>query len=198
MPDHPGTRPEANRLAYAAAHRYFSGQRNGQRFTHVSHHVSIQGCFSLGLRSTRMIVRKTIRILGVSLALVALLVFATGVVSDWNHHDSTNDARCPYCHLGHQAPGPTGSSPHALRFSSRLLLCRCRKMLFRPRARFFRKPLPAHHPLRKFSRLERLLLPALTDFKFTLSGLSSRSGTPAFSRDAVSMNLNVSSRRRLS
>jgi hypothetical protein len=47
---------------------------------------------------------KTIRILGVCLALVALLAFATGVVSDWNHHDSTNDARCPYCHLGHQAP----------------------------------------------------------------------------------------------
>jgi hypothetical protein len=51
-----------------------------------------------------MIVRKTIRILGVSLALIALLVFATGVVSDWNHHDSTSDARCPYCHLGHQTP----------------------------------------------------------------------------------------------
>jgi hypothetical protein len=51
-----------------------------------------------------MIVRKTIRILGVSLALIALLVFATGVVSDWNHHDSTNDAQCPYCHLGHQTP----------------------------------------------------------------------------------------------
>jgi hypothetical protein len=48
--------------------------------------------------------RKTVRILGVSLALIALLVFATGVVSDWNHHDSTNDARCPYCHWGHQAP----------------------------------------------------------------------------------------------
>jgi hypothetical protein len=48
--------------------------------------------------------RKTIRIHGVSLALIALLVFATGVVSDWNHHDSTNDARCPYCHWGHQAP----------------------------------------------------------------------------------------------
>jgi hypothetical protein len=51
-----------------------------------------------------MILRKAIRILGVSLALIALMVFATGVVSDWNHHDSTNDARCPYCHLGHQAP----------------------------------------------------------------------------------------------
>jgi hypothetical protein len=51
-----------------------------------------------------MTLRKTIRILGVSLALVALLVFATGVVNDWNHHDSTSDARCPYCHLGHQTP----------------------------------------------------------------------------------------------
>jgi hypothetical protein len=49
-------------------------------------------------------VRKTIRIFGVSLALVALLVFATGVVSDWHHSDSTNDAHCPYCHLGHQIP----------------------------------------------------------------------------------------------
>ena len=52
----------------------------------------------------RMILRKAIRILGVSLALIALSVFATGVVSDWNHHDSTNNARCPYCHWGHQAP----------------------------------------------------------------------------------------------
>jgi hypothetical protein len=51
-----------------------------------------------------MTVRKTIRILGISLALVALLVFATGVVSDWHHSDSTNDAHCPYCHLGHQTP----------------------------------------------------------------------------------------------
>jgi len=47
--------------------------------------------------------RKTIRIVGVSLALVALLLFATGVVSDWNHRNSNDDARCPYCHLGHQA-----------------------------------------------------------------------------------------------
>jgi hypothetical protein len=51
-----------------------------------------------------MIVRKTLRILGISLALIALLVFATGVVSDWHHSDSTNDAHCPYCHLGHQVP----------------------------------------------------------------------------------------------
>jgi hypothetical protein len=48
--------------------------------------------------------RKTIRILGISLALLALLVFATGVVSDWHHDVSTNDAHCPYCHLGHQTP----------------------------------------------------------------------------------------------
>ena len=54
--------------------------------------------------SQSMVIGKTIRILGVSLVLIALLVFATGVVSDWNHHDSTNDARCPYCHLGHQTP----------------------------------------------------------------------------------------------
>jgi hypothetical protein len=52
-------------------------------------------------------VRKVLRILGVSVALVALLAFSTGVVSDWNHQDSTNDARCPYCHLGHQAAGQT-------------------------------------------------------------------------------------------
>ena len=35
---------------------------------------------------------------------MALLVFATGVVSDWNHQGANDDARCPYCHLGHQAP----------------------------------------------------------------------------------------------
>jgi len=48
--------------------------------------------------------RKTVRILAVLLALMALLVFATGVVSDWHHSDTTNDADCPYCHLGHQVP----------------------------------------------------------------------------------------------
>ena len=51
-----------------------------------------------------MTVRKTIRALGVSLALVALLIFATGVVSDWHHQGSRDDAHCPYCHLGHQTP----------------------------------------------------------------------------------------------
>ena len=47
---------------------------------------------------------KTIRIIGVSLALVVLLVFAMGVVSDWNHQGPSDDAHCPYCHLGHQTP----------------------------------------------------------------------------------------------
>jgi hypothetical protein len=51
-----------------------------------------------------MILRKSIRLLVVSLSLIALLVFATGVVSDWNHSNSTNDQQCPYCHMGHQAP----------------------------------------------------------------------------------------------
>jgi hypothetical protein len=51
-----------------------------------------------------MTMNKTIRILGVSLALVVLLVFATGVVSDWNHQGQSDDAHCPYCHLGHQTP----------------------------------------------------------------------------------------------
>ena len=46
--------------------------------------------------------RKTIRIFGVSLALVTLLVFATVIITGWHHHDSVNDAHCPYCHLGHQ------------------------------------------------------------------------------------------------
>ena len=54
--------------------------------------------------NSRTTVWKTIRLLGVSLALVLLLVFATGVVSDWNHHSPSDDANCPYCHLGHQTP----------------------------------------------------------------------------------------------
>jgi hypothetical protein len=56
-------------------------------------------------------VRKTIRIVGVSLALIALLVFATGVVSDWNHQGANDDARCPYCHLGHQTPAQLVAAP---------------------------------------------------------------------------------------
>jgi hypothetical protein len=65
---------------------------------------SIRGVCNLTQIRDRFTVRKTIRIVGLSLALVALLVFATGVVSDWHHDSSANDARCPYCHLGHQAP----------------------------------------------------------------------------------------------
>jgi hypothetical protein len=63
--------------------------------------------------STQQTVQKTIRILGVSLALIALLVFATGVVSDWNHRGANDDVRCPYCHLGHQAPAQLVASPSA-------------------------------------------------------------------------------------
>jgi hypothetical protein len=56
-------------------------------------------------------VRKTIRIFGVLLTLLVLLVFATGVVSDWNHQGSNDDARCPYCHLGHQTPAQLVAAP---------------------------------------------------------------------------------------
>jgi hypothetical protein len=48
--------------------------------------------------------KKTIRILGVSVALLALLAFSTVVVSDFDCHSAADDARCPYCHLTHQAP----------------------------------------------------------------------------------------------
>ena len=54
---------------------------------------------------------KTIRIIGVSLTLLALLVFATGVVSDWNHQGPSDDAHCPYCHLGHQTPAQLVAAP---------------------------------------------------------------------------------------
>jgi hypothetical protein len=60
-----------------------------------------------------MTVRKTIRLVGVSLALVVLLVFATGVVSDWHHQGSSDDAHCPYCHLGHQTPVQLEVAPSA-------------------------------------------------------------------------------------
>jgi hypothetical protein len=57
--------------------------------------------------------RKAIQILGISLALVTLLVFATGVVSDWHHQGWNDDAHCPYCHLGHQAPAQLAAAPSA-------------------------------------------------------------------------------------
>ena len=55
--------------------------------------------------------KKTLRILGVSLTLALLLVFATGVVSDWNHQGPSDDANCPYCHLGHQTPAQLVAAP---------------------------------------------------------------------------------------
>jgi hypothetical protein len=61
-----------------------------------------------------MTTRKTIRILGISLALVVLLVFSTGVVSDWNHHSASDDANCPYCHLGHQTPAQFIAAPSVI------------------------------------------------------------------------------------
>jgi hypothetical protein len=51
-----------------------------------------------------MTLRNTIRTLGISLALLALLAFSTVVVSDFDCHNAADDARCPYCHLSHQAP----------------------------------------------------------------------------------------------
>jgi hypothetical protein len=53
-----------------------------------------------------MNLRKTIRILAASFAVLALLVFSTTVVSDWDCHTAADDMRCPYCHLTHQAPAP--------------------------------------------------------------------------------------------
>jgi DUF2946 family protein len=60
-----------------------------------------------------MTAKKTIRLIGVSLALLVLLVFATGVVSDWNHQGPNDDAHCPYCHLGHQTPVQPSVAPSA-------------------------------------------------------------------------------------
>jgi hypothetical protein len=63
------------------------------------------------VRPARHTVRQTIRIFGVLLTLLVLLVFATGVVSDWNHQGVNDDARCPYCHLGHQTPAQLVVAP---------------------------------------------------------------------------------------
>jgi hypothetical protein len=62
-------------------------------------------------RFTGMTAQKTIRLLAVSLTLLVLLVFATGVVSDWNHQGPSDDAHCPYCHLGHQTPAQLVAAP---------------------------------------------------------------------------------------
>ena len=47
--------------------------------------------------------RNAIRFLQVSLAVLALLVFALVVSSGLHHHDSTDDSHCPYCSLKHQS-----------------------------------------------------------------------------------------------
>jgi hypothetical protein len=59
-----------------------------------------------GPRIISLNVHKTIRLLAVSFAALALLVFSTVVVSDWDCHSAADDTRCPYCHLTHQAPAP--------------------------------------------------------------------------------------------
>ena len=81
-----------------------------QHFTCGSHQLTILGLSQPSGRNA-LIVRKTLRILGISLALVALLVFATGVVSDWNHQGPKDDSSCPYCHLGHQTPAQLHVAP---------------------------------------------------------------------------------------
>jgi len=53
-----------------------------------------------------MNVRKIIGVLALSFAALALLVFSTVVVTDWDCHNAADDTRCPYCHLTHQAPAP--------------------------------------------------------------------------------------------
>jgi hypothetical protein len=58
-----------------------------------------------------MTVKKTIRLLGVSLTLVVLLIFTTGVVGDWNHQSAKDGVNCPYCHLGHQTPARFAVAP---------------------------------------------------------------------------------------
>jgi hypothetical protein len=58
--------------------------------------------------------KKTIRLLGASLALIVLVIFATGVVSDWHHLGPGDDLRCPYCHQGHQTPAQLKVAPTLL------------------------------------------------------------------------------------
>jgi hypothetical protein len=65
-----------------------------------------------------MNVRKIIHILGVSLALVALLVFGTAAVGHWHNPDSASEVQCQYCHLGHQ----TAVQPESAQCVAMLLL----------------------------------------------------------------------------
>jgi hypothetical protein len=87
--------------------RYLSREADRQHFTEVRHRATIYGDSA----PTEMTVRKAVRILCLSMALVALLVFVTGVVSDWNHNSTNDDARCPYCHWGHQTPAQLEAAP---------------------------------------------------------------------------------------
>ncbi|HEX3375448.1 MAG TPA: DUF2946 family protein [Candidatus Acidoferrales bacterium] len=61
-----------------------------------------------------MMAHKATRFLGVTFALIALVIFATGVVSDWSHQGPSDDARCPYCHLGHQTPAQLAVAPSSI------------------------------------------------------------------------------------
>ncbi|HTC63793.1 MAG TPA: hypothetical protein VK709_13195 [Candidatus Saccharimonadales bacterium] len=61
-----------------------------------------------------MTTRNIIRLLGVTLALLVLVIFVTGVVSDWSHQGPSDDARCPYCHMGHQTPAQLAIAPSGI------------------------------------------------------------------------------------
>jgi hypothetical protein len=66
--------------------------------------VTMNRIFVGGPRIANMDLRKTIRILALSFAALALLVFSTVVVTDWDCHNAADDMQCPYCHLTHQVP----------------------------------------------------------------------------------------------
>ena len=73
--------------------------------------IALIGVARYQIEASALNMQKTLRVLAVSLALVALVVFATGVVSDWNHNSPKDDARCPYCQLGHQTPSHLEAAP---------------------------------------------------------------------------------------
>ena len=95
-----------------------------------------------------MTVRKTIRFLGISLTLVVLLVFATGVVSDWNHQGPSDDAHCPYCHLGHQTPVQLEVAP-SVSLLKPIASLPLPEDVIPATAPSFRRLPPAHHPPHK-------------------------------------------------
>jgi hypothetical protein len=103
VPDRAATCAETDCLAAAEA-IVILGLETGKalRTFHITFSCKV-GSVS-GPRFTRLNMRKTIRILGVLLAMVALLVFATDFVSDWHNDNSANDGQCPYCHVNCQAP----------------------------------------------------------------------------------------------